>query len=260
VVTLDNASPSVTEVANYLAIYHGSPHPEFGFLTMTEAVMTEGSPSPFHAEVTFRYELLQPDARDPNPLARPDIWTFSTSGAAVPALTYWDGNIKRPLINSANDFFEGLQTEEAEVRATITGNRITFPLQLARTVTNRVNNDNFLGADLYTWKCAGVSGQQQIEMVNNIEVRYWSINIELVYRESGWPLQLPNVGYNYLDANDIKQRAFVFFEGEKVPVVNPVALEPNGDMKPPGSLPDILVRRVNDRVNFGDIFGVPSWL
>lgn len=258
-VTLDNAAPSVVEVANYLGIYHGSAHPEFPFLTMTEAVMTEGTPSPFHAEVTFQYALLQPDERDPNPLARPDIWSFSTGGAAVPALSYWDGNIQRPLVNSANDFFEGLQTEEAEVRASISGNRIKFPLQLAVSVTNCINADNFLGAELHTWKCAGVSGQQQIEMVNNIEVRYWSITIELVYRQTGWNLLLPNVGYNYIDDNNEKQRAFVEFEGERVPCVNPVALAADGDIVP-GGVPDILVRRVNREVNFGSIFGTPSWL
>jgi len=258
VVTLDNTAPSVTEVANYLSIRHGSPHPEFSFLTMTEAVMTEGSPSPFHCEVTFRYELLQPDARDPNPLARPDIWTFSTSGAAVPALYYWEVNQRRPLVNSALDFFEGLQTEEAEVRATITANRERFPLLAAIGLTNRVNGNAYLGAPPYTWKCAGISGQQQIEMVNNVEVRYWSISTELVYRESGWPLQIPNVGYNYLEQG-FKKRAYVLFEGEKVPTVNPVALNDDGSLFE-GGVPSILVRRVHEDADFSEFIGTPSWL
>ena len=53
ILTLDDTAPSVTEVAGTLGIYHGAPHPEFAFITMTEATMTEGSPSPFHAEVTL---------------------------------------------------------------------------------------------------------------------------------------------------------------------------------------------------------------
>lgn len=261
IVTLDNTAPSVTEVAGSIGIYHGAPHPEFPFITMTEASMAEGSPSPFHAEVTFRYELLDPDDRDPNPLARPDIWSFSTGGAAVPALFYWDGNTQKPLVNSAKDYFEGLTTEEGECRASISGNRATFPLATAVAVTNCVNSGSYLGAPAGSWKCTGISGQQQVEMVNDAEVRYWSITTELVYRQTGWNLFLPDVGYNYLEGGE-KKRAYVLDpdSGEKVACVNPVALNANGTLKAAGDLPDILERRVNREVDFSSFFGTPSWL
>jgi hypothetical protein len=261
IVTLDDRAHSVSEVANTIGIFHGAPHPEFGFITMTEAVMTEGSPSPYHAEVTFRYELLDPDERDPNPLARPDTWSFSTGGAAVPALFYWDGNVQKPLVNSAFDYFEGLTTEEGECRASISGNRATFPLATAVAVTNCVNSGGYLGAPAHHWKCTGISGQQQIEMVNDAEVRYWSITTELVYRQTGWNLQLPDVGFNFLEGGQ-KKRAWVVDpdSNEKVPAVNPVALNANGSLKAAGQLPDILTRRVNREVNFSSYFGNPSWL
>jgi hypothetical protein len=261
VVTLDSTAHNVTEVAAAIGIYHGAPHPEYGFLTMTEARMTEGQPSSFHAEVTFSYELLKPDERDPNPLARPDVWTFSTGGAAVPALFYWDGNVQKPLVNSAFDYFEGLTTEEGECRASISGNRATFPLATAVAVTNCVNSGGYLGAPAHHWKCTGISGQQQIEMVNGAEVRYWSITTELVFRQTGWNLQLPDVGFNFLDGGQ-KKRAWVVDpdSNEKVPAVNPVALNANGSLKAAGQLPDILTRRVNREVNFSAYFGNPSWL
>jgi hypothetical protein len=261
IVTLDNRAHSVSEVANAIGIFHGAPHPEYGFITMTEAVMTEGSPTPYHAEVTFRYELLDPDERDPNPLARPDTWSFSTGGAAVPALFYWDGNVQKPLVNSAFDYFEGLTTEEGECRASISGNRATFPLATAVAVTNCVNSGGYLGAPAHHWKCTGISGQQQIEMVNDAEVRYWSITTELVFRQTGWNLQLPDVGFNFLDGGQ-KKRAWVVDpdSNEKVPAVNPVALNVNGSLKAAGQLPDILTRRVNREVNFSSYFGNPSWL
>jgi len=260
VVTLDGTAHGTQEVANAIGIFHGSPHPEFNFLTMTEITMTEGSPSPFHAEVTFNYELLQPDERDPNPLARPDIWSFSTGGAAVPALFYWDGSTKKPLVNSAKDYFEGMTTEEGECRASITGNRATFPLATAVAVTNCVNSGTYLGAPKHSWKCVGISGQQQIEMVNNAELRYWSVTTELVFRQTGWNLFLPDVGYNYLEGGT-KKRAYVIDAdtGEKVACVNPVALNSNGSLKASGDLPDILERRVNREVNFSSYFGTPSW-
>jgi hypothetical protein len=261
VATLDNTAPTVSEVANAIGIFHGSPHPEYPFMTVTDVQFAEGSPSPFHAEVTYRYEVLEPDERDPNPLARPDVWSFSTGGAAVPALFYWDGNTQKPLVNSAFDYFEGLTTEEGECRATINANRASFPLAVAVAVTNTVNNGTYLGAPAHHWKCIGISGQQQTEVVNDVEINYWAITSELAYRQTGWNLQLPDVGYNYLDGGE-KKRAYVVDpdSGDKVAAVNPVALNNDGTLKAAGQLPDILDRRVNREVNFSTYFGTPSWL
>jgi hypothetical protein len=261
VLTLDNTAPTVAEIANAIGIFHGSPHPEYPFMIMTDAQVTEGSPSPFHAEVTYRYEVLNPDERDPNPLARPDVWSFSTGGAAVPALFYWDGATQKPLVNSAKDYFEGLTTEEGECRATINANRANFPLATAVAVTNTVNSGSYLGASAHHWKCVGISGQQQTEVVNDVEINYWAITTELAYRQTGWNLQLPDVGYNYLESGQ-KKRAYVIDPdtNEKVAAVNPVALNSNGTLKSAGQLPDILDRRVNREVNFSSYFGTPSWL
>jgi hypothetical protein len=259
VLTLDNTAPTVSEVANAIGIFHGSPHPEYPFMIMTEAQVAEGTPSPFHAEITYRYEVLNPDERDPNPLARPDVWSFSTGGAAVPALFYYDGATQKPLVNSAFDYFEGLTTEEGECRATINAYRPTFPLATAVAVTNTVNQGGYLGAPAHHWKCIGISGQQQTEVVNGVEVNYWAITSELAYRQTGWNLQLPDVGYNYLDGS-VKERSYVMFEGEKVAAVNPVALNSDGSLKAAGQLPDNHDRRVNREVDFSTYFGTPSWL
>jgi hypothetical protein len=259
VVTLDCPAVGVQEAANAIGIFHGAGHPEYPFMIMTDAQVAEGTPSPFHAEITYRYEVLNPDERDPNPLARPDVWSFSTGGAAVPALFYYDGATQKPLVNSALDYFEGLTTEEGECRATINAYRPTFPLATAVAVTNTVNQGSYLGAPEHHWKCIGISGQQQTEVVNGVEVNYWAITSELAYRQTGWNLQLPDVGYNYLDGS-VKERAYVMFEGEKVAAVNPVALNSNGSLKAAGTLPDILNRRVNREVNFSTYFGTPSWL
>jgi hypothetical protein len=261
VLTLDNTAPTVSEVANAIGIFHGSPHPEYPFMIMTDAQVAEGSPSPFHAEVTYRYEVLNPDERDPNPLARPDVWSFSTGGAAVPALFYYDGATQKPLVNSAFDYFEGLTTEEGECRATINANRANFPLATAVAVTNTVNSGTYLGAPAHHWKCVGISGQQQTEVVNDVEINYWAITTELAYRQTGWNLQLPDVGYNYLEGGE-KKRAYVIDPdtNEKVAAVNPVALNSDGTLKAAGQLPDILDRRVNREVDFSSYFGTPSWL
>lgn len=265
VLTLDNTAPTVAEAANAIGIFHGSPHPEYAFLTMTDAQLTEGSPSPFHAEITYRYEVLNPDERDPNPLARPDVWSFSTGGAAIPALFYWDGTDQKPLVNTAGEIFEGLTTEEAECRATITGNRANFPLATAVAVTNTVNNGTYLGAPAHHWKCIGISGQQQTEVVNDVEINYWAITTELAYRQTGWNLQIPNVGYNAVLLGELKRCTVIFEDefGERkvLPSAQKMALNSDGTQKLPDTdLPDILNRRVNREVDFSSYFSTPSWL
>lgn len=260
VATLNNTAATVAEVASAIGIFHGAPHPEYPFMTVTDVQFAEGSPSPFHAEVTYRYEVLNLDERDPNPLARPDVWSFSTSGATVPALFYYDGTTQKALVNSANDYFEGLSTDEAECRAVISGNRPVFPLATAVLATNTVNSDTYLGAPARHWKCIGISGQQQSEVVNDVEINYWAVTIELAYRQTGWSLQIPDVGYNYIDGGT-KRRAYVLNEdGEQIAAANPVALNSDGSLRAPGDLPQILVRRVNPQVAFGSYFGTPNWL
>lgn len=251
------------DVLNTIGIFHGASHPEYSYLLCTEGSLNELDR--FHVEVTYRYEVpaTGTDDSNPNPLARADVWSFSTGGAAVPALAYYDGsgngNIK-PLVNSAFDFFEGAMTEESELRATISGNRAVFPVGLAAQVTNAVNSDAFLGAAAYQWKCQGISGQQQVEVVNGAEIKYWSVSVELSYRQSGWRLMLPDIGWNYIESGQ-KKRAYVTDSenSEKVASANPVALNTNGSIKSPGTAPNILYRRVHPEVAFQPLFGTPPF-
>jgi hypothetical protein len=255
---------STQEAINYNSIFHGTPHPEYAYLLCSEGAVTELDR--FHVEVTYSYSVpaIGTEDSDPNPLARADIWSFSTGGAAVPALSYFHGNGNgdvRALVNSAFDFFEGAMTEESELRATISGNRAAFPVGVAAQVTNCVNLDAYLGAQQYQWKCQGISGQQQVEVVNGAEIKYWSVSVELAYRQSGWRLMLPDVGYNYIEGGS-KERAYVLDPEDKttkLPSSNPVALNSNGSLKGSGTAPDILYRRVHREVAFQPFFGTPPF-
>jgi hypothetical protein len=261
-VTVSAPVPTQT-VLDAIAIKHGTPHPEYIYLLCSEGAVTELDR--FHVEVTYSYSVPAIGTEDssPNPLARADIWSFSTGGAAVPALAYFHGSGNgdlRALVNSAYDFFEGAMTEESELRATISGNRSQFPVGLAAQVTNCVNSDAYLGAQQYQWKCQGISGQQQVEVVDGFEIKYWSVSVELAFRQSGWRLMLPDVGYNYLEGGQQK-RSYVIDpdSSEKVASSNPVALNNNGSLKSPGTAPDILYRRVHREVSFQPFFGTPPF-
>jgi hypothetical protein len=257
VATLDEPTPTA-QIISSIGIFFGASHPEFSYLRMLEASVNETDRQ--HVEVTYSYELPQQQDLDPNPLARPDVWSFSTGGAVVPALTYYDGNQVNPLVNTANEFFENLTTLEAEVRATIAFNRAAFPAALASSVTNAINSDQFLWGAVHTWQCAGISASQQVEVVNDQEIRYWAGTTELVYRQSGWNLLIPNVGWNYLENGELK-RAWVRDPetNERVPSGSPRALTPQGGLKADGELPDILNRRVFREASFNQFFGTPPF-
>lgn len=260
-VTLDEPTPT-QEIISTVGYLHGSPHPESPFLLMLDGSVTETDR--FHAEVTLRFEVPQQENLDPNPLARPDVWSFSTGGAQVPALVYYDGNgngNRKPLVNSANDFIEGLTTVEAEVRATVAGNRASFPAAVAAAVTNCVNSGPYLWGAKHTWLCTGISAQQATEVVNDTEIRYWQVTSELVFRASTHNLQLPNVGWEYLKGGNPAERERAWVKdkkGEEIPSGVPRPLEPNGDLRASG-LPDILNRRLYPEVDFTAYFGTPPF-
>lgn len=200
VATLDG--PTATQaVLDAIGIFHGAAHPEYAYLLCTNGDLNETDR--WHSEVTYTYEVPQVGTEDydVSPLARPDVWSFSTGGAMVPALFYYAGNNVAPLVNSAGDFFENITRPESELRVTISGNRATFDYALAAAVTNTLNNATYLGGAPYTWLCAGIQGQQQMEVVNGAQVKYYSFVTELIYRESTHLLFLPDIGFSYLAAS-----------------------------------------------------------
>jgi hypothetical protein len=175
----------------------------------------------------------------------------------VPAFYYWDGLTRRPLVNSANDYYEGLTTEEQIVRATIKKNYTNFPASQMQA-TNKINSGDYFGCPAHSWKVAGVNATYTIEAYNNVKHTYWATTIELLYRESLWNLRIPDIGWNFIDAaSGQKRRAMVFdFQnGEWVASPNPVALDGEGAQS--SEFPFIHDFRVNAEANFGGLFGNP---
>jgi hypothetical protein len=248
-----------------VGIYHGTVHPEYAYLVCTDASVTETDRH--HVEISYTWEVPEAGQElgfQPNPIARADVWSFSTGGAQVPALTYYNGTgngDRRPLVNAANDYFEGLTRLEAEVRLTISGNRATFPSSVAASVTNAVNDGAFLFGTAHQWFCGGITGAQASEVVNGQVVNYWQVGVELVYRQSGHDLLLPHVGFHKLDATDGKVPCTVYDSVGKqlVAASVPQPLNSDGTQKLLSSAPDILTRRIYPEINFTTYFGVPPF-
>jgi hypothetical protein len=257
VVEVDTPTTTQTEILAGAGVAFLDAHPEAAYCRAMNASVGNYNGSRWHYEITWDYELPKQENPDKNPLARPDIWKWTTGGLSVPALYYYDGSTLKTLVNSANDFFEGATTDISTLQASISGNRATFDYGLATAITNSVNSDTFLGAQPGTWKCSGISGQPQVEVVNDEELRFWSVEVTLEYRPDKWNLQLPNVGWNYLESGQ-RQRVYVLDPdtGERVPASNPQPLTSGGGLKT--GAPDILERRVYREVAFETYFGTPT--
>lgn len=265
IVTLNTPDTNSSLMVAAVGAQHGSAHPEVPAAKCRELTVNESyEGNRYWAEVIAQYAIPPADEQDIDllPWLRPDVWKFQTQGVAVPALYYYDGEgnaeaDREPLTNSAGDYFEGLLVDEAQQKVTIQSNRQEFPSALAAAVTNCINDALYLGFAKDHVKVQGISGEQATEQINGVEVKYWKIVSELLCRQSGWNLLLPDVGFNFIEGG-VKKRADVEGpDGEQVASANPIALDGNGGKQPAGSLPEILDRRVYKRITMSDYFGTP---
>ena len=262
VVTLNDPDTNSAVLVSAVGATHYSPHPEYAFAKCYEVAVNEAyEGNRYWAEVVARYRIPDGEEIEVNadllPWLRPDIWKFQTQGVAVPALFYYDGTTQKPMANSAGDYIEGVTADEAQQKVTIQANRQTFPSDLAAAVTNCVNDATYLGFAQDCVKVQGISGEQVVEQVAGAEVRYWKITSELLCRQTGWNLLIPDVGFNYIEGGERKRATVKGPDSEDLPSASPVPLDGSGGMRAAGSLPAILTRRVYNRITMTDFFGTP---
>jgi hypothetical protein len=252
---------TAADVATHLNIDFGSAHPEYGNVKCVAVDYEENyEGSQYHSLFTARYGIPEGGVDEfAAPTLRPAHWKFTTQGATVPALRYFEGSgngTLRPLTNSAFDLVSGLTGDEAQCKVVITENRATFPSALAIALTNCINSTSWIGGGTHCWKCQGINGELKFEEWSGTIYRFWEVTVELLFRQTGWPLQLPDVGFNFI-LNNQKRRAMVFdFENaEWVASPGPVGLDGNGGLTL--GAPAILTRRVHPEVNFNSYFGSP---
>lgn len=262
VVILDD-NATVTPTANLAVLAavggsadYGTPHPEFTFLGLRKATMTENfGDNPYHVEVTLEYGVI-PANLLLSPLSRPAEWVFeAVPGDQLPALFFFEGTTRRPLTNSAFDFFEGLTVPESLTRATVTRNYASRPDGIIQSF-GYLNSDVFSGAPAHHCKHEGSKVEKVEELWGNRLFSYWRAESQILFRPSGWNLQLPDVGFNFI-AGGQKRRAMVFdFENaEWIPSSGPLGLNGSGGLT--NGYPAILNRRVLPETSFSGLFGAP---
>jgi hypothetical protein len=232
----------------------GVAHPEFSFLGLSKATMAENfGDNPYHVEVTLEYRVVA-SSLSLAPVSRPAEWVFeAVEGDQLPALFFFDGATKRPLTNSAYDFFEGLTVPESLTRVTIKKNYASRPDGIINSF-GFLNSDSFSGAAVHHCKHEGSKVEKIEELWGNVRYNYWRAESQILFRPSGWNLQLPDVGFNFISGGQ-KRRAMVFdFQNsEWVPSANPLGLDGSGALT--GSYPAILDRRVLPETSFSGLFG-----
>jgi hypothetical protein len=261
VVILDD-NATVTPTANLQVIdavgggTWGVAHPEFSFLRLRKATMAETfGDNPYHVEVTLEYGVIASSLLL-GPLFRPAEWVYeAVPGDQLPALFFYDGATRRPLTNSAYDYFEGLTVPESLTRVTIKRNFASRPTGIINSF-GFLNSDAFSGAAVHHCKHEGSKVEKVEELWGNVRYSYWRAESQVLFRPSGWNLQLPDVGFNYISGGE-KRRAMVFdFENaEWIPSAGPLGLDGSGGLT--GGYPAILSRRVLPEVSFSSLFGSP---
>lgn len=243
------------QIFTHLGIDLGAAHPTYTDHRVRSMKLTEGfDGSPYHTHVLFEYGVVTADELIA-PVDRSAVWDFDSQPGEVPALTYYDGTTLRPLTNSAYDYFPGLVTQESTVVATVTKNFAQFPSSWYAAM-NHVNNATYLGCPTHSIKVQKVKVTTAREQFGATLASYWQATAELHYRQSGHNLQLPDIGWNFIDGGQ-KRRAMVFdFENsEWIASPNPVGLDGSGGLTL--GVPAILGRRVNPETNFQSLFGTP---
>lgn len=258
VATLNDPNTNAGTVVAAIGCGHGTAHPETAFATCYDIQVNEQyEGNRYWVEVVCKYNIPEQDDRALLPWLRPDVWKFQTQGVAVPALFYYDDTTQKPMVNSAGDYIEGVTVDEAQQKVTIQANRQAFPSTLAAAVTNCVNDGLYLGFAADCVKVQGISGERVVETINNTEVPYWKITSELLCRQTGWNLLIPDVGFNYIEGGTRNRAVVQGPDGEDIPSANPVPLDGSGAMRAAGSLPAILTRRVYKRITMSTYFGTP---
>ena len=245
------------DVFTAVGVDFGSIHPTYtdGPYRVRKMTLTEGfDGSPYHVHLVAEYGIITLNELA-HPTSRSAVWEFDSQPGEIPALTYYDGTTLRPLTNSAYDYFPGLVTQESTAVAMVQQNFATFPSSWYAAM-NCVNDGVYLGCPTHSIKVQKVKVSTSREQFGGSVVSYWSASAELHYRQSGHNLQLPDVGWNFIDGGQ-KRRAMVFdFENDEwVASPNPVGLDGSGALTL--GVPAILNRRVSPEANFSAIFGAP---
>jgi hypothetical protein len=238
---------SLIDISNAPGIALKDEHPENKKIKAMEYDVKCVDDSGLLFQVDFKYYAPPPDLNEdegglPPPgsiegFGKKPTWSAGSSVSAQPIVKDIHGDA---IVNSAGDWLEDVQADQAEFRLGVTlyAFKAADWTGTALSHTNAINSDAWNGGAIGTWKCQGCSAQLVTESLNGTAFTLWEINWEFAYKSTGWQLKLLDVGMNEkCDSEGVasmsgdKKKAIRGPDGK--PISAPVAL--SGGVANPGA-------------------------
>jgi hypothetical protein len=227
-VALSSQNPNLGAIQAAVGVFTGQPGPNG---TTCKTVRVQGTDSRYLYKVTAEYEKPEPSESERDPRSEPPEyeWSFEvTQEATMYALQTPSSRVRnKKILNTAGDPLEDVTIDSAEARLTITYNVPinTFSASLALGFTNSVNLNAWCGGYPGTWKCQGFGATTKTwerkipeeEGGGSETIYYWTLTINLSYKQHGWQLRLLNIGFS--------ERDDIFEDGAHVKIAVPRVYE-----------------------------------
>lgn len=235
-------------------------------LTVRSVSAQQQSDSRLHWTVTVEYSDQREGEDnetppDPNPLLRPAVISrsFSSFQKVIEkgeCLTDGSTDFGRdvPIYNSARmPFVPPPMIDDDRYTLTITKNFASFDDSFWRPYHNSINSNSFLGADAHTLKLRIASvPPKKFESVNDVNVGFFEVTVELMYRPETWHYIPLDSGYykikNAAAAASTDWEEIKNSDGQ--PYNTPPLLDGTGQPLVAGEDPIFLKYRVYEEKNF----------
>ena len=238
-VKIDDPATPMDEIAQAPGILLGSPHPDDPsvFATSFDCSISDDLLL-YTLNVTYQAPTLV-DASSDGPgsggggggtggsydyaVVPADTWSGSSSIAAVPI----DRDINdAPIENTAGTPIPDLQVERAFASLSLTR---SFPTAAAAataltTYTDTINDAEWAGCPIQTWKCQGGSWQKQTQSSGGVNLTYYSATFNFAYDARRWVLQQVMIGTRDFTGKAITQGDLTGDTSQTELITEPVGL------------------------------------
>ena len=266
-IKIDDPATSMAEIAQASSIKFGDPHPDdpsvfaYSFdCSVSDDLLLYKLTVTYQAPALIDASADGPDSGDGGgydyATVPADTWSGSSSVAAVPISTDKDGEA---IVNTANTPIPDLQADKAYASLSLTRSYATAveAATALTTYTNTINDAEWAGCPIQTWKCQGGSWQKQTQSSGGVNLTYYSATFNFAYDASRWVLQQVMVGTRDSTGKAITQGDITGDTSQTELITEPVGLDFSGFPVVPPAKPHVGEYDVYAFADFS-YFGTPS--
>lgn len=233
-----------------------SEHPDEAGLRVVDVAIQQVDDNPYIWEVTVKYSsVLDNGEQDENPLNQPAVIEYSSAPYQRVA---WKTIDNVSVTNSAGMFYDPpVMMDDSRPVIRITKNKASFDASLAMAYQDAINTDSFLGIAPYCCKVASFGGRKQFKAVNNVQIPYWEVTLEVHCNFDTWWLQVLDQGYfEYAGTADVNGKPVlreIRYSNNGNPVNGPTLLNGSGVRLADGGTPVFRTFRVYRELSFASL-------